>query len=119
MADERYNGWTNYETWRVNLEYFDGVDPEQYEDCFADIDLSDTDGLWWAITDRIGDLADSLRDEVEMYVDMTVTDDGWVRGWCMAFVGSVNWYEIAKHIGAEICQTMYPDLEYWKILKAG
>ena len=25
MSD--YNGWTNYATWRVNLEMFDGCDP--------------------------------------------------------------------------------------------
>ena len=24
----KYNGWTNYETWRVNLEIFDGFDRE-------------------------------------------------------------------------------------------
>ena len=24
MKDERYNGWTNYATWRVNLEIIDG-----------------------------------------------------------------------------------------------
>ena len=23
---EKYNGWTNYATWRVNLEIFDGMD---------------------------------------------------------------------------------------------
>ena len=23
---EKYNGWTNYATWRVNLEFFDGDD---------------------------------------------------------------------------------------------
>ena len=24
MTDKTYNGWTNYATWRVNLEWFDG-----------------------------------------------------------------------------------------------
>ena len=24
--DNTYNGWTNYETWRVNLELFNGDD---------------------------------------------------------------------------------------------
>jgi hypothetical protein len=24
--DKTYNGWTNYATWRVNLEMFDGLD---------------------------------------------------------------------------------------------
>ena len=26
MTKETYNGWTNYATWRVNLEMFDVVD---------------------------------------------------------------------------------------------
>ena len=26
MTDKTYNGWTNYATWRVNLEVFDGGD---------------------------------------------------------------------------------------------
>ena len=25
MQDNTYNGWTNYATWRVNLEIFDGM----------------------------------------------------------------------------------------------
>lgn len=30
MKPETYNGWTNYATWRVNLEIFDGWDFEGY-----------------------------------------------------------------------------------------
>lgn len=25
----KYNGWTNYETWRINLEYFDDYEPDE------------------------------------------------------------------------------------------
>ena len=32
MNDTKYNGWTNYATWRVNLEIFDGMDFEQDAD---------------------------------------------------------------------------------------
>ena len=28
MTDTKYNGWTNYATWRVNLEMFDGFEPD-------------------------------------------------------------------------------------------
>jgi hypothetical protein len=28
--DTKYNGWTNYATWRVNLEMFDGFDAREY-----------------------------------------------------------------------------------------
>ena len=30
-SDKRYNGWTNYATWRVNLEMFDGIDAREIE----------------------------------------------------------------------------------------
>jgi hypothetical protein len=25
MSDKTYNGWTNYATWRIHLEIFDGM----------------------------------------------------------------------------------------------
>lgn len=50
---EHYCGWANYATWRVNLEFFDGVNPyERYgEDSFSDaydlavILLNDVSGI--------------------------------------------------------------------------
>ena len=36
MKTEKYNGWTNYITWRINLEWFDGLDfggPTNAQDC--------------------------------------------------------------------------------------
>ena len=41
MTDKTYNGWTNYATWRVMLEMFDGIDLRDYEwHKFDDYDLS-------------------------------------------------------------------------------
>ena len=34
MSDTTYNGWTNYATWRVNLEMLDGL--HAYDDMAAD-----------------------------------------------------------------------------------
>lgn len=31
MTDKTYNGWTNYATWRIQLEVFDGVEPEHFD----------------------------------------------------------------------------------------
>ena len=52
MSTERYNGWTNYETWRVNLEFFDG----RYESFTAD----------------------SAKELAEYYIDET-TEPGFAR----------------------------------------
>ena len=76
MSNEEYNGWTNYATWRVNLEMFDGGD-------FA----SDNDlGAY--------DLGDSLRDIA--YDLLSESGSGLVLDYALAFLSDVNWPEIAR-----------------------
>ena len=73
-----YNGWTNYATWRVNLEMFDGGD-------FA----SDND------LDAY-DLCQSLR---EMALETVAAQaSGLALDYAEAFLADVNWYEIAEHM---------------------
>jgi hypothetical protein len=74
MSKSTYNGWTNYATWRVNLEMFDGSE--------------DT----WS--------ADSAREFVEEIIYST-TDEGIARDYALAFIADVNWYEIAAHYQEE------------------
>jgi len=74
---EDYNGWTNYATWRVNLEIFYGRDPEDYKG----MDQSD--------------IADSMKDEVEEVIDMD--SSGIANDYARAFISDVNWWEIAEH----------------------
>ena len=80
MRDKTYNGWTNYATWRVNLEVFDSVDADSF-------DLSQQDY----------ELADDLKEYVESYIDES-TPDGIAKDYAMAFLDDVNWREIAQHI---------------------
>jgi hypothetical protein len=70
MSNATYNGWTNYATWRVNLEMFDGSD--QY----------------WS--------ADSAKEFVEEII-IDSTEEGVARDYALAFLSDVNWYEIAEH----------------------
>jgi len=69
-----YNGWTNYATWRINLELFDGSDDS------------------WT--------ADSAKEWVEEIIESTTTE-GVARDYAMAFIDEVNWTEIASHYIAE------------------
>jgi hypothetical protein len=82
-SDTRHNGWTNYATWRVNLEIFDGMD---IRDDFGD-DLPDTH---------------ALADWLEKFADDTITnlgaDDGLAVDYARAFLADVNWREIADHL---------------------
>ena len=82
-----YNGWTNYATWRVNLELIDGIDPRD---------------MGW---DRIDvyDLADFLKD----FVDDTLAADckqGVALDYARAFISDVNWREIAGHMLEEYAE---------------
>lgn len=85
---EKYNGWTNYETWRINLEWFDNFDL-----CvdFGHYTLEDLDSL------DAYDLKDDLRELVEVQLECDVPTDSNAYSYAMAFLGNVNWYEIATH----------------------
>ena len=78
-----YNGWTNYATWRVNLEIFDGADNEAFN-----------------LKQEPYDLGQELKD----YAEGLICDSGgWNEGnlavdYAMAFLSDVNWYEIAQHL---------------------
>lgn len=78
-----YNGWTNYATWRINLEVFDGVTLE-------DLNLSkDIDAY-------------ELRNYLKDYLLEIITEDSSSKeltsGWAVAFMEEANLDEIAKHL---------------------
>lgn len=77
MKDETYNGWTNYETWRVNMEMFDGRD-------YASKNKLDT-----------YELGQLMQDEALEIIGVEST--GYAYDYAMAFLNQVNWYEIAGH----------------------
>ena len=80
MSD--YNGWTNYATWRVNLEIFDGWDPyEMGQDYNVEAD----------------DLKVSLKDYAEEII-LATSYEGAARDYALAFLSDVNWREIAQHL---------------------
>jgi hypothetical protein len=74
MNNNTYNGWTNYATWRVNLEMFDGSDQA------------------WS--------ADSAKEYVEEII-IDSTPEGIARDYALAFLSDVNWVEIAEHYQEE------------------
>jgi hypothetical protein len=73
-----YNGWTNYATWRVNLEIFDGIDPSE---------------MGWHKLDK-WDFADALREQAKDIIELDVRE-GLALDYARAFLADVNWHEIA------------------------
>jgi hypothetical protein len=80
--EQRHNGWTNYATWRVNLEMFDSMEPTDFGDGH--------------------DLPHELADSLKYYADEILCQgcgyEGLVLDYARAFLSDVNWHEIAKHM---------------------
>jgi len=68
-----YNGWSNYATWRVNLEMFDDLDQDGWNDSSAD----------------------DCKEYAEMVIENEATESSLSLGYAMAFLQDVNWQEIA------------------------
>ena len=77
--NKKYNGWTNYATWRINLEIIDGIEfevkmcAEDIKEIVEDVVFSQYDGM------------NSL-----MY------------DYARAFISQVNFYKIAESINEEL-----------------
>ena len=68
-----YNGWTNYPTWRVQLEIFDGMEIDEAMTC------------------------ESVCDYAIQIIEDTSTL-GLARDYALAFLSDVNWQEIADNL---------------------
>lgn len=82
MSD-KYNGWTNYATWRVNLELLDGLN---LSDLFFD---ASTD------VNNAYDIGQELKAYVEGFIELDTASE-FVKGYAYAFLDDVNWTEIAQ-----------------------
>lgn len=87
MNDTKYNGWTNYATWRVNLELIDGMKPDD----FGLTEDQQKDAYELSLC-----LKDTARDIIE-----NTSIEGIARDYAMAFLDDVNWREIAQHMIAD------------------
>jgi hypothetical protein len=91
MTDTKYNGWTNYATWRINLEIFDGASPEEL----------------------LGEMIEVSAENLEDYVEEILfgeAPDGLIKDYASAFVNDVNWQEIADSINDTFKQEIEENL---------
>ncbi len=78
MKKEKYNGWSNYATWRINLEILGDIEfdhPVTY---------------------------DYLEEIVEDVVFTNKTEGGLAEDYARAFISQVDFREIASGINAEL-----------------
>jgi len=88
--DNKYNGWANYATWRIQLEIVDDyvhmLTNEIAEGQYDDWDWSD-----------VADVADTIRNYVDEVITQDIPNDSLALSYAYAFLSDVDWYELATH----------------------
>jgi hypothetical protein len=87
MTDKTYNGWSNYATWRINLEVFDGMTLE---------DMNTVEVDPYEVSQYLKDYAEEVVFLDHRYDERAPSS--LVEDYARAFLQEVNWYEIAKHL---------------------
>lgn len=91
MTNNEHEGWTNYATWKVYHDIFDGMEYRE----------------WIAEEKDESVLADIIQEYTEELVFGDYDDDSFIKDYAKAFLGNVNWQEIA---GLLIDQYILSDL---------
>jgi len=76
MSDNKYNGWSNYATWRINLEIIGDMD--------------------WYETEHVD--VDYLQELVENIVFENLYPTCLMEDYARAFLNEVNYHEILESI---------------------
>ena len=79
--NKKYNGWTNYATWRINLEIIDGIEFE-VKTCAEDIKEI---------------VEDVVFSQYELGNGSHLVED-----YARSFISQVNFYKIAESINEEL-----------------
>jgi hypothetical protein len=85
MQNNTYNGWTNYETWRVNLEIFDYTTANE----FCSFSVYKPDCAY--------ELSDELKDYAVTLLEMEGAK-GLTFDYAMAFLEAVDFRQIAQRM---------------------
>lgn len=90
MTNTTYNGWTNYATWRINLEIFDGVPANDFDG------VDDSEPNIYEISLQLKDYAEEIIFSDCRYDERRPSN--LMEDYARAFLSDVNWYEIAQHM---------------------
>lgn len=96
MNDTTYNGWSNFETWRHNLEF---VNHESWAEMIPTLEGLDENQYvinWDTVIDNI---AMGLEDELDCYIDEM--EDRYAMTVVRSAASEINFKEIAENIVAD------------------
>jgi len=83
MLGEKYNGWTNYWTWKFNLEL---VDPARWQEFIEDGAYS-----------SLYELSQDIKNDAEEFLADGITPE-YAQEWFISALSFVNWREIAEAV---------------------
>ena len=105
-----YNGWTNYETWLVNLWMDNSEGDQAYWQERAQEAWNNAEPGRYDWQTREAEATRALADSLKDYHEQAASDITGIAGVFAdligAALGSVNWQEIAEHL---IADAMYED----------
>lgn len=92
MSD--YNGWTNYETWKLATEFVNDMDITDLFDMLGFEHGSEKPDIY------------EVKERLKAYVEEVFVDEcggnDFIRDWAMVALGSVNYWELAEHMLQDI-----------------
>jgi len=83
MLGEKYHGWTNYWTWKFNLEL---VDPARWQEFIEDGAYS-----------SLYELSQDIKNDAEEFLADGITPE-YAQEWFISALSFVNWREIAESV---------------------
>ena len=90
MNIQKYNGWTNYETWLCNMWFndFDFTDMmDMFDNCEDNCDVLDI-------------IEEYIKSTVEEYVEYSLSpgdQHGFIHDMLNAAISEIDWRDIAEH----------------------
>ena len=90
MKDNKYNGWTNYETWNFNLWI-----TNEEEDYSHALEMAFDSLDEYELSKRLEEWAEEMADDAERYAH------GFIKDMVNSSIKEVNFYEVATHLWEE------------------
>ena len=93
MSSNKYNGWTNYETWNFNL----WITNEESDHNHA-LELAEDSENEYGLSKKLEEWAEDMASDALTSYEYT---HGFIKDMVNSSVGEVNFYEVAEHLWEE------------------